>query len=119
MLKGRNKETKKEVIKRGSRKYGQARLKHSKKGMMSCACAAAISLVLLLLVYTAYLHRGGASGYIGGLGVSTLIFAWIGVTMGIRGLREREKNYTTCRVGIAVNSFLVLCFILLFFRGLM
>ncbi|MDD3137982.1 MAG: DUF6142 family protein [Lachnospiraceae bacterium] len=118
-LKGKEKDKAKERKSRGNRKYGQAKLKHSKKGMISCVCAGVIGLIFILIIYAAYAARGSAAGYIGGLGLSAMIFAWIGFMSGIKGLRERDKNYITCRIGIGFNIFFLLCFISLFFRGFM
>ncbi|MGO5054070.1 DUF6142 family protein [Lachnospiraceae bacterium LCP25S3_G4] len=121
ILKGKEKERDKakERKNRGNRKYGQAKLKHSKKGMISCVCAGCIAFILLLLLYTAYLHRGSAAGYIGGLGLSAMIFSWVGFTTAIKGLRERDKNYLTCRLGIGFNGLFLVCFLALFLRGIM
>ncbi len=50
--KHRQKEKEKDRKKRGSRKYGQAKLKHSRMGIYSCVyagCALAILLICILL----------------------------------------------------------------------
>lgn len=117
--KDKTKDKAKERKNRGNRKYGQAKLKHSKKGVISCVCAGAVGLTLALIIYVAYLARGNAKMYIGGLGICAVVFAWFGFMSGIKGLREREKNYITCRIGIGFNIFFLVCFISLFFRGLM
>ncbi|MEF9840822.1 MAG: DUF6142 family protein [Lachnospiraceae bacterium] len=115
----KNKERKKETKDRGNRKYGQAKLKHSKKGMSSCVCALGIGMLLVLLIFSAYAKRGNSPIYTGALGIGGFIFSCVGVNIGIKGMREREKNYITCRVGIGMNVFYILCFFLLFLRGLM
>ena len=37
----------------------------------------------------------------------------------IKGFREREKIYTTCKVGITVNAVFLVAMVALFVRGLM
>ena len=100
----KERDRKKDKKKRGNRKYGQAKLKHSKKGITSCVIAGAVAFVILSSVVITYLYEGKAAGYIGGLGVSALIFAGAGIMQGVRGFKERDKDYRTCKVGIGLNQ---------------
>lgn len=108
---------KRDKKKRGNRKYGQAKLKHSKKGITSCMVAGAVALVILSSVVITYLYRGKAAGYIGGLGVSALLFAGAGIMQGIRGFKERDKDYRTCKVGIGLNIFFLVSLLVFFLGG--
>lgn len=108
---------KRDKKKRGNRKYGQAKLKHSKKGITSCVVAGAVALVILSSVVITYLYRGKAAGYIGGLGVSALLFAGAGIMQGIRGFKERDKDYRTCKVGIGLNIFFLVSLLVFFLGG--
>ena len=56
---------------------------------------------------------------IGFLGLGTLALAGFGIWLGIKGLKERDKNYITCKVGIGVNGAFLLMLVLLFVRGLL
>lgn len=103
--------------KTGSR-FGQSQLKHSKKGMSSCMYAAGVWIFLILMLLLAFFTHGGAPSVIGAFGVIALLVAIIGFYTGIRGFREREKNYITCRIGLAANGLVILVFIMLFIRGL-
>lgn len=103
---------------RGSRKYGQARKKHSKKGVYSCVIASVILFLLFLLLVFTYSLKGQAAAIIGACGIGAMILSWIGFTMGIKGLREREKDYITCKIGITSNALFVLIFIMIFIRGI-
>lgn len=114
--KKRNKE--RERRKRGNRKYGQAKLKHSKKGILSCCIAGAVAVVLIGLLVYAYISRGGAAPYVGGIGMIAFIAACDGCMTGFRGFRERDKNYITCKIGMAFNIFFIVGFIAIFCRGL-
>lgn len=114
----RERERRRERKKRGNRKYGQAQLKPSKKGIISCMIAAAILLVLLLTLALAYVQKGKAAGVIGGLGFSAFLFTFVGVISAIRGFRERDKDYITCKIGLGTNLFFMAGFVLLFFGGI-
>lgn len=103
---------------RGNRKYGQAKLKHAKRGIISCGIAIIVGLILFTILTVAYTSGGTAGAYIGGLGIACVILAGIGVYAGFRGFREREKDYLTCKIGIGCNIFFIIGFIGIFCRGL-
>ena len=112
----RNKEREKRA--KGNRKYGQAQLKHSKRGVISCVIAGVVGILLTLLITTAYRNGGTSGTYVGGFAVCALIFSGIGVYGGFRGFREREKTYITCKIGIVLNILYLIGFIGIFCRGL-
>ncbi len=116
LQKARNRE--RERLVRGSRKYGQAKLKHAKKGVLSCTLAGIVAAVLTVLISVAYVSNGTAAEYIGGIGMISLVFAATGVVCGIRGFNEREKDYLTCKVGFGLNLFFLIGLIAIFCRGL-
>ena len=103
---------------RGNRKYGQAKLKHAKKGVTSCIIALIVFGTFLGLLLTAYLSGGTAAGYVGGIGLCAMILSGIGIYCALKGFKEREKEYLTCKIGIGCNIFFLLGFIAIFFRGL-
>ena len=103
---------------RGNRKYGQAKLKHAKRGILSCVVAAVVGLLLIILIGTAYKNAGTSGAVVGGLALSAMIFSGIGVYGGFRGFREREKEYITCKIGIGLNILYIVGFIAIFCRGL-
>lgn len=113
----KERDRKKDKKKRGNRKYGQAKLKHSKKGITSCVIAGAVAFVILSSVVITYLYEGKAAGYIGGLGVSALIFVGAGIMQGVRGFKERDKDYRTCKVGIGLNIFFLVSLLVFFLGG--
>lgn len=103
---------------RGNRKYGQAKLKHSKRGVISSGIATMVGLILFTMIVTAYTSGGKAGAYIGGLGMVSAVLAGVGIYVGFRGFREREKDYLTCKIGIGCNIFFLVGFIGIFCRGL-
>jgi hypothetical protein len=103
---------------RKKRKYGQAKLKHSKRGIYSCALAGAAGTVLSILLMIAYHSEGKSAPIIGGLGLVAMIVSIYSLGMGIRGFKEREKNYLTCKIGVGCSGLFILGFIIIFLRGL-
>lgn len=99
-------------------KYGQAPLKHARKGINSCCYAGTVFLILMAMLVFSYVSKGSVNVIAGFAGLAVIILAWLGLMSGIRGFREREKNYITCKVGVISNVLLLLGLISIFFRGL-
>lgn len=117
---GKNAEDRREQErkKRGTRKYGQAKLKHSHMGVMSCLCAGAAFLILAFCILYAYMTRGAAPGIIGGLAVISFVLTAVGIRAAVKGFREREKNYITCRIGLPADVLVMILFLAIFIGGL-
>ncbi len=103
---------------RGNRKYGQAKLKHAKKGVLSCTLAVLVFIVLIILLSISYVNRGITAGYVGGIGMVAMLFSVTGVISAFRGFKEREKDYLTCKIGLGFNLLFFIGFIAIFCRGL-
>ena len=114
----REREIRKERKKRGNRKYGQAKLRHAKKGIYSLVMALLVVIIFVALVLTAFLHKGQSSAIIGSFGLFTMILSVMGLVIGVKGFRERDKNYITCKWGIGLNGFILLSLIGMFIRGI-
>lgn len=108
----------KERKKRGTRKYGQANQKHSHMGIVSCFCAAGSVFVLAGCILYAYITRGQTAGVVGGLAVLSFILSIFGMRAAIKGFRERERNYLTCKIGLPVNVVAFILFLAIFIGGL-
>ncbi len=108
----------KERKKRRKRKYGQAKLKHAKRGIVSCVVSAIVCLLLAIMIGNAYSSRGTAAPFIGAAGLITMALAGFGLYTGVRGFKEREKDYLTCKIGVGCSAFFLLGFIFIFCRGL-
>lgn len=112
------KKKRREILKRRSRKYGQVRLKHSKRGMSSCMLAV-LSLFFLTLIFSAaYINKGDSGILLGFMGLGTLIMSFVGIRRAMEGFKEREKDYITCKIGAGANGLFVAILILIFIRGL-
>ena len=94
-------------------KYGQKAVRHSKRGVYSCTYA------VIVMILFSFLNKGNVNILIGFFGLGTCAMAVIGIWLGMKGFREREKIYTTCKVGITVNAVFLAVMVGLFVRGLM
>ncbi len=103
---------------RKNRKYGQAVLRHAKRGIVSGSIAVAVGVLMIFMIVLAYTSGGKVGTYIGGISLIAMIAAGVGVYEGFRGFREREKNYLTCKLGIGFNIFYLVGFVAIFCRGL-
>ncbi len=108
----------KERKKRGTRKYGQAKYKYSRMGAISCGCAAAALLLLAGCILYAYLARGAAAGIVSGIAVVSLVLSIMGIRAAVKGFRERERNYLTCKIGLPGSTLVLLLFLAIFIGGL-
>ncbi len=115
----RSEQRSRERRRRQRRKYGKAKLKHSKRGIISCGISVGVIVLCVIAFIVAYKRAGQAAMYIGGMGTVALILTGIGLYMAIRGFRERNKNYKTCVVGTVINSVFLLVMFLTFCRGLL
>lgn len=116
--KNKEKDKEKERKQRGTRKYGQANMKHSKRGIYSIVYAG-ISLVLLVVcIASAFVLRGNTVGIVGGICILSVMLSALGIRAGIQGMKEREKRYTTCKIGLAANVFILLGLATIFVGGL-
>jgi len=114
----RERERDRERKKRGNRRYGQAKLRHARKGILSCVTAAVVVLAFVILILTAFFSKGQSAAIIGSFGLLTMVLAWLGMTLGVKGMRERDKNYLTCKIGMGINGFIILCLAAVFVRGI-
>ena len=118
MQREREHDRERERRRRKHRKYGQAKLKHSKRGIMSCVISGLVLIMLISMLVKAYVSRGGAAPIVGALGLISVILAGCGLYVGIRGFKEREKDYLTCKIGTISSGLIIFGFILIFCRGL-
>ena len=98
-------------------KFGQVRRKHSRKGIWSCVMAVLVTAVIAGLIVMAFMNKGKSAAMAGSFGLFDMLLACIGIVTGVKGFKERDKNYLTCKIGITVNGLVLLALILVFIRG--
>lgn len=99
-------------------KYGQVKLRHSRMGVFSCFLGAGSLILLFICILSAFVMREKTFGFVGGLGFLCFLPAVLGVRASIKGLRERDKRYVTCRAGLAGNIVLLLVLVFIFIGGI-
>ncbi len=101
-----------------STKYGQTKLRHSRQGLKSCIYCVLTVFILVLMISVSYTAQGKVSILIGFAGLFALVLACCGLAAGVRGFKEREKNYVTCKIGTVCSCILVAGMCAIFVRGL-
>lgn len=64
--------------------------KHSRRGMLACALAAASIFALIYLILTSFWQKGNGGAYLGGIGILALLVALAAFIQAIRSLREDD-----------------------------
>lgn len=64
--------------------------KHSKKGMLACALAAASIFVLLYVIRSSFLQQGNGSVYLGSAGVLALAVAILALVQAVKSCKEED-----------------------------
>lgn len=77
--------------------------KHSPKAIMSTVLGAIAVVSLLTASYLSYRSRGSIDARFGAVCVVAMIFAAVGVILGILGRLERECFYRFAYLGIVLN----------------
>ena len=77
-----------------------------------------VFILLVLMLIIAFASKGEVNILIGFIGLGTLALSFMGLLLGVRGFRERDKNYITCKVGIGANAAFLLGLTAIFIRGL-
>ena len=98
-------------------KYGQKAVRHSKRGVYSCTYAVVIAFLVIVMILFSFLNKGNVNILIGFFGLGTCAMAVIGIWLGMKGFREREKINTTCKVGITVNAVFLAVMVGVLVRG--
>ena len=74
-------------------KYGQKAVRHSKRGVYSCTYAVVIAFLVIVMILFSFLNKGNVNILIGFFGLGTCAMAVIGIWLGMKGFRERERLY--------------------------
>ncbi len=107
----------KERRRRRTYKYGQAKLRHSKRGVYSCGLAFTSAFLMMLIFMVSYISRGEVNILIGFTGLGVLVMSALGLEQAIKGFKEREKNYISCKSGVVCNAILLIIFTATYIRG--
>lgn len=76
-------------------------------------------VALIVMIIISIVTGGNAPAFVGGLALVIFFGSWMGVITGFRGFKERDKNYITCKIGVACNLAILIGFAGIFIRGLL
>ena len=75
---------------------------------------------LIAMIVISVATGGKAPAFVGGLSIVIFFGVMDGSDYRIFGdSKERDKNYVTCKIGVACNLAILACFVGIFIRGLL
>ncbi len=108
----------KEKRKKSYSRFGHSgQMKHSTMGVKSCLYAAATAVLLVLCIFISFLTHGKAAAIIGVFGLLCVAGVVLGIIAAVKGMRERDRNYITCKIGLGGNIFLAIGLLMIYAGG--
>lgn len=101
-----------------SRKFGHKKIKHSTMGTQGFHYVLRAYASVFAAILLAFFTRGAYPGIVGCLGILALVFLGFGIYASMKGFKERERNYITCRAGVSLGVLLLIFLFLVFIGGL-
>ena len=119
MMSGKSKQKRKlEKELKNYGKYGEMQIKHSHMGICSCGYAVGAAIAICAAILLAYIKHGESAGFVGGIGILAIGLSVFGIHAAVKGFKERERKYITCRVGIVFNVLILLFLVVIFVGGI-
>ena len=86
------------------RSYKFTNKKHSEKAVMSTVFGALSLISLVVVIYLSYSKAGEAPVNYGVSGILILIFAIVGLVLGVLAMQEKERFLFFSRLGCVLNG---------------
>ena len=77
--------------------------RHSKKGMLACAVAAASIFALFYLTGVSVLQKGNGGAYLGSIGILALFTAFLAFVYAVKSMREEDAFRVFPAVSLALS----------------
>lgn len=90
-------------MKKRRNNYKFTRKKHSKRGMISCALAAASVAAMCVMFFESYQAGGNGSVYLGSAGILALAAAICSLVQAVKSLKEEDSFQTFPRMAIVLS----------------
>ena len=74
--------------------------KHSKKAIMSTVLSVIAVVSIIIAIYLSYVNKGMKNPRYGAACVLSMIFAFVGIGLGVAGRMEKDRFYLFCYLGI-------------------
>ncbi|MCQ2508343.1 MAG: DUF6142 family protein [Dorea sp.] len=98
---------------------GQKKPKHSIQGISSLIYGIVVLTIIASMLMFSYSNKGSINFLFGVMGLVIMFASYVGLRKGLKGLKEVNKNYITCRWGIGINGTVLGLLIAMFIRGLL
>ncbi len=92
-------------------------LKHSKMGVRSCILRRNCAVLPVGKHFDFVFDTRKAAFFIGLIGIAAIVLSGVGISMAVKGMKERNKRYITCKIGLVCNILLVCGLIMIFVGG--
>ena len=90
---------------------------YSKKGIMSTILGIISAVSICLALYLTYMNQGQAEFRYGTVAFLTLIFAGVGMGLGIASRMEKDKFYLFSYIGIVMNALSLMAISFILYAG--
>lgn len=100
------------------RKYLFFSAKPATGGVISLICGGVSVAMLIICICLSYGQGGHAGRVVGSLAFTAFILSALGIASGFIGLREEERAYLPCKVGIIMDGCLCAFVVALFVIGI-
>lgn len=98
--------------------YSFAEKKHSQRGFVATIMGVISLIVFLVLAYIAYYMNGQGGAYLGGIGLTGVLFALTGLILGLLSFRESNTIYFFSKLGAILNGCVLAIWILVILSGI-
>ena len=90
---------------------------HSQKGIMSAILGVISLATLLYAIVMSYLREGDIPRQYGAAALLVMIFAFVGIALGLLSRTERDKFYLFSYLGIALNVLALVVISVILYAG--
>ncbi len=90
---------------------------HSKKGIMATILGVISLTSLVYIIYKSYANSGEIPLQYGAVAFLTMIFAFVGIVLGVLSKSERDKFYFFSYLGIVLNVLVLAALSVILYAG--
>ncbi len=92
--------------------------KHSVRGLISLVMGILSCVCLLVLFYISSLSAGNGSLLLGAVGLVMCVLSIVGFIIGVKACKEKEIYYNVPIIGLVLNGFLSVIYLILYMLGI-
>lgn len=92
------------MAKRKQQVYSFVEKKHSPNGIAGAVLSTGSAVILLVLLGIAFLVKGRTGSWIGAMGFTGIVMAFMGLRYGLAGFKDESKSYFCCKLGAILGT---------------